>query len=192
MTDSLNWYLVGIKNDPGDQIAWLENELAEIEAAGGYAYIIGHIYPKDYIEVWGGRYHALMERYQHVIRMGMFGHTHSQYFEVTRSSSNPAKNIGMNQIGPSVTTYTENNPGYAIIEIDQETMLPTNFLIYALDIDKANASGVADWELVVDYVNDYNMTEMSPNGLYDLASRFKTDMDLLSLFNWGKSRKFGL
>ena len=99
-----------------------------------------------------------------------------------RSSTNPEKNIGLNQIGPSVTTYTEKNPGYAVLEIDQETMLPTNVLIYALDIEKANASGVADWELVVDYVNDYQMTEMSPNGLYDLASRFRTDMDLLSLF----------
>ncbi len=70
-------------------------------------------------------------------------------------------------------------------------MLPINILIYALDIEKANASGVANWELVTDYVNDYNMTEMSPNGLYDLASRFKTDMDLLSKFEWGRSRNYG-
>ena len=77
----------------------------------------------------------------------MFGHTHSQYFEVIRSTTNPAKNIGLNQIGPSVTSYTENNPGYAIIEIDEQTMLPTNFLIYSLDLEKANASGVASWDL---------------------------------------------
>ena len=118
VADSLNWYLPGINNDPGNQMAWLENELSEIEASGGYAFIIGHIYPSDYTEVWGGRYHALMERYQHVVRMGLFGHTHSEYFEVTRSGTNPLKNIGLNQIGPSVTTYTDNNPGYAILEID--------------------------------------------------------------------------
>jgi len=52
--------------------------------------------------------------------------------------TNPNSNIGLNQIGPSVTTYTENNPGYAVIEFDAETMLPINFLIYALDIEKAN------------------------------------------------------
>jgi hypothetical protein len=51
-------------------------------------------------------------------------------------------------------------------------MLPTNILIYALDIERANAEGIANWELVTDYVNDYKMTEMSPNGLYDLATRF--------------------
>ena len=121
----------------------------------------------------------------------MFGHTHSQYFEVIRSTTNPAKNIGLNQIGPSVTSYTENNPGYAIIEIDEQTMLPTNFLIYSLDLEKANASGVASWDLVVDYVGDYQMTEMSPDGLYDLAARFKTDLNLLSLFTWGTGRNYG-
>lgn len=121
----------------------------------------------------------------------MFGHTHSQYFEVVRSATDPLKNIGLNQIGPSVTSYTDNNPGYAVLEIDQETMLVTNILIYGLDFDKANKSGVAEWNLTTDYVKDYKMTEMSPNGLYDLASRFKTDLPLLSLFDWDTSRKFG-
>ena len=71
-------------------------------------------------------------------------------------------------------------------------MLPTNILIYTLDIERANAEGVANWELVTDYVNDYKMTEMSPNGLYELATRFQWDMELLSLFEWGKSRHYGV
>ena len=61
--NNMNWYLPGFKNDPGNHIAWLENELKSIEEAGGYAYIIGHIMPKEFIEVFGGRYQALMERY---------------------------------------------------------------------------------------------------------------------------------
>lgn len=75
-SNTQNWYLPGFKNDPADHIAWLENELKEIEAAGGYAYIIGHIMPKDFLEVFGGRYQALMERYQHIVRFSMYGHTH--------------------------------------------------------------------------------------------------------------------
>lgn len=70
-------------------------------------------------------------------------------------------------------------------------MLPINFLIYGLDIEKANLSGIAEWELMIDYVKDYQMTEMSPNGLYDLASRFMTDKDLLRDFNWGRHRFYG-
>lgn len=34
-------------------------------------------------------------------------------------------------------------------------MLPINFLIYGLDVEKANLSGVAEWELMIDYVKDY-------------------------------------
>ena len=38
-----NWWLLGERSDPGGVIAWLSSELAAIEAAGGFAYIIGHI-----------------------------------------------------------------------------------------------------------------------------------------------------
>jgi hypothetical protein len=58
-----NWYLLGFKNDPADHMKWLENELEQIEAAGGFAYIIGHIFPSMFNEVFGGRFAALMERY---------------------------------------------------------------------------------------------------------------------------------
>ena len=50
-------------------------------------------------------------------------------------------------------------------------MLPLNFQIYAFDLEKANKEGVADWQLMIDYVKDFNMTEMSPNGLFELSER---------------------
>jgi hypothetical protein len=38
-----NFFLPGIKNDPANHIAWLEAQLASIEAEGGIAYIVAHI-----------------------------------------------------------------------------------------------------------------------------------------------------
>jgi len=38
-----NWWVLGERSDPGGVMAWLEPELAAIEKAGGFAYIIGHI-----------------------------------------------------------------------------------------------------------------------------------------------------
>lgn len=81
--------------DPGNQISWLENELSTIEAAGGIAYLIAHIQPYNFLRDFGGRFHALMERYQHVIRFQMYGHTHDQYFGVTNAVSDPTKHIGV-------------------------------------------------------------------------------------------------
>lgn len=44
------------------------------------------------------------------------------------------KIIGLNQVGPSGTTDEEENPGYALIDVDAETMLPINFRIFAMDL----------------------------------------------------------
>ena len=68
-------------------------------------------------------------------------------------------------------------------------MLPINWKIYKLDIEKANASGVAEWELSVDYVNDYQLGQMSPDSLYNLAKRMtKDDGTLVKKFWWDRSR----
>ena len=68
-------------------------------------------------------------------------------------------------------------------------MLPLNWKIYKLDIEKANASGVAEWELSVDFVNDYQLGQMSPDSLYNFAKRMtEDDGTLLNQFNWDKSR----
>lgn len=75
-----NWYILGERYDLGGQLAFLEAELAEIEAAGGVAVIIQHIQPRNCQYQYGARFQALMERYQHVVRFGLMGHTHDQYY----------------------------------------------------------------------------------------------------------------
>ena len=85
-----------------------------------------------------------------------------------------------------------NNPGYAVLELDEETMLPINWKIYKLDIEKANASDVPEWELSVDYVNDYQLGQMSPNSLYNLAkSMTEDDGTLLHQYEWDQTRQVG-
>jgi len=88
-----------------------------------------------------------------------------------------------------VTTNTYENPGFAVIEIDEATMLPINYEIWAIDLDEANATGIPNWEKVIDYVNDYDMElGVSPDGLYALASRMKTDPEFAALYHWGEWR----
>jgi hypothetical protein len=72
-------------------------------------------------------------------------------------------------------------------------MLPLNWKIYKLDIEKANSSGVAEWELSVDYVNDYQLGQMSPDSLYNFAKRVTTkgNEELLQQFWWDWSRQVG-
>ena len=59
-----NFYLINNKNDPGNEIAWLETILSEIEKLGGQAFIIAHIPTSfDCLISWGHRYKALADRY---------------------------------------------------------------------------------------------------------------------------------
>jgi hypothetical protein len=58
-----NWWVFGMREDPGNHMKWLENELSKIEKAGGIAYLIGHIQPFNFQRQSGGRFRALIERY---------------------------------------------------------------------------------------------------------------------------------
>jgi hypothetical protein len=104
--------------------------------------------------------------------------------------SDPTKHIGVSQIGPAVTTMSWENPGYGVLTIDKETMLPMNFEIYAMDLVKANASGTPTWEVTTDYVKDYELknNNVSPDSMYDLGERMVDDRTLASLFRWNLSR----
>jgi hypothetical protein len=106
---------------------------------------------------------------------------------VTNSVSNPDKHISVAQIGPSVTTLTKENPAYGLIETDSEYLLPMNYQMYAMNVTAANENNRADWNLTVDYVHDYNITDfVSPNEMHALAGRLGEDKELARLYIWDK------
>ena len=67
-------------NNLGHQIAWLEQELLEVEAQEGLAVLIGHYTPVNCQHEYGVRFRALMERFQNVIRFDVVGHTHMESY----------------------------------------------------------------------------------------------------------------
>ena len=130
--NNMNWYLLKNENryDPGLHIEWLQNELDNLEAINGSAIIICHIPTNgDVLHGWGHRFRGLMERYQNVVRFGLFGHTHDEEYSIVQSITGGEKNIILNYIAPSVTPYTDKNPSFTLIEIDEEYMVPLNIKI---------------------------------------------------------------
>jgi hypothetical protein len=108
-----------------------------------------------------------MDRYQHVIRFGMFGHSHSEKFFLGRSvdvngNFSETKPISFNSILAPTTTYTGKNPSFAVYEIDEETMLVVNATTYYLNITKANLEDKATWELHHNILEAYELKDMSP------------------------------
>jgi sphingomyelin phosphodiesterase len=75
-----NFFLMKLRDDPGDQLKWLEQTLYEMEANGEVGILLGHVPPgsNSCLEQWATRYQALMDRFQNVIRFQIFGHVHKE------------------------------------------------------------------------------------------------------------------
>jgi len=184
--DSLNFHIWGEREDPGHQFAWLEQQLMEVEAAGGLAIMIGHYTPTDCQHQFGTRYRALIERFQNVVRFGMTGHTHTEDFRVHNSMTNPEKPVFVTEVASSVTTFSGNNPSFKVIEFDKETMLPINMTTYYADIVEANKNNKPDWKIAHDYVNTYGMEDMSPSSFKDLSLRIFSDPAVREEFSFNR------
>jgi len=184
----LNWYLFEERYDPGHQIEWLENELNELEKVGGQAIFIAHIPPVDCIHPYGMRIRAIAERYQHVIRFGLYGHTHNERPNLVRSVSDN-KNIGINFVAGSVTTETEKNPSFHVLEIDAEFFTITNIQTYYFNVTLANLENRPTWTLLHDYISHYEMRDMSPDGMFKLAQDVLNNEQAALQFMWNIDRR---
>jgi hypothetical protein len=101
-----NFYLIKNKNDPGNQLAWLEQKLNEMEENGETAILIGHhpVSSKCMLYEWSVRFRILMDRYQHIVRLSFFGHEHEEQYSAIRSWENN-NSVGTIHWSGSVTTF---------------------------------------------------------------------------------------
>ena len=83
-----------------------------------------------------------MDRFQHIIRFGIYSHLHYESYQV-QTDMRTHKPIGVNFIIGSGTTYidglVEGKPqSFNVIYADKTTLFPLNFESYAFDLDHAN------------------------------------------------------
>lgn len=163
-------------SDPGDELAWLEAVLKDMDAKGERAILLGHIPTHGCLRAWGSRFQALADRYQHIIRFGLFGHSHDETFFLTRSvgSMDSSRPIAFNSILAPTTTYQGKNPSFAVYEIDEETMLITDINTYYFNITQANL-GNPKWELYHNILEAYGMEDASPASFNKFAQRVHDD-----------------
>ena len=129
---------------------------------------------------WALRYRALMERYQHIVRFSLWGYTHRSEFAITQPFFTEDVNIGINFIPGSLTTFKNVNPQFAVMELDAEFLVPLTMQIYSLNITNANENNNPKWNLLFDYIKDYQMPDLSPDSLFNLAKKVRTDKTLAS------------
>jgi sphingomyelin phosphodiesterase len=182
-----NWYLWEIMSDPAGELAWLESVLQDMEAKGENAILLGHMPISSCLRAWGTRFQALAERYQHVIRFGIFGHSHSEKFFLTTTVKRDndvttIKPISFNSILAPTTTYQGKNPSFAVYEIDEESMLIVNATTYFFNITQAN-QGNPKWEVYHNILEAYGIPDMSPDSFYSYAEKLLTNEEEALKFN---------
>lgn len=172
---NLNWQSWTTFNDSGNQLEWLIEQLTEIEMEEGYAIILAHIPNMDDCTYqYARRYHAIADRFQHIIRFGMFSHVHSEFFQVMKDITS-GKEMGVNFIVGSVTTYQGKPPSFDVLYLDPETMLPAELETYAFDLETANELDQPSWNLYMDYRQEYDMPDLSPKSFANLSQRILSD-----------------
>ncbi|KAG0380984.1 hypothetical protein BGX24_001693 [Mortierella sp. AD032] len=155
---TMNFYLyAAIKDyDPNGEIAWLITQLQAAEDAGERVWIIGHVGPSqtDCIQNWSALYYQVVQRYSpHVIAEQFFGHTHYDEFALFYNSAtkNAQSAVSTAWIGPSVTPYTDLNPGFRIYKVDTGSWNVYDAETYISNLDQAktwDASGSSpNWHL---------------------------------------------
>jgi len=172
-----NFFLMKLRDDPGDQLKWLEQTLYEMEANGETGILLGHVPPgsNSCLEQWAKRYQALLDRYQNVIRLQMFGHVHKEIHNTIRGVES-GKPIGVNFWTGAVTPYSDLPafPCFRRFIVDAETMVPVKVETWAFDPTQENPV----FEFHHEMTEYYNMPDLSPSSFDALADRMLEDETL--------------
>jgi hypothetical protein len=142
--------------DPAEQLAWLEAQLADVRGAGGVAHIIGHV-PPGYVSATGSlmmrssfndRFLTLLRLFNEVVKCSFFGHLHSDSFRLFPTSNDDYMLL---LLAPSVTPWANgwvpldpggllhsNNPGVRMMDVASDGSVE-GFVQWSLDLEAANA-----------------------------------------------------
>jgi sphingomyelin phosphodiesterase len=167
----------------------LAGQLAAAEASGQKAWIISHIpASNDCLPDWSNFHNTIVTRFNATIAGIFSGHTHRDQFELYfDGKGNATQNaLAVGWIGPSVTPYTQLNPGWRVYTVDQNTFEVTDAVTYITDLSKAaeldQSGGSPTW------FKEYSMRDLLsgwPSGaplnatfFRELVSSFQSDDNL--------------
>jgi len=77
----------------------------------------------------------------------------------------------------SLTTWTAFNPSFCVYEVDAHTFLPVKRSTYAVDLIQANQDEELVWTQITDWMQDYEMEDLSLSSYATMAERIQTDSD---------------
>ncbi|GMF32029.1 unnamed protein product [Phytophthora lilii] len=179
--------------DPFGQFAWLDRILGELQDAGKFAYIAGHIAP--IVDSYGGnpqwhikyivKYKEIVGKYADVIKAQFFGHVHSVEFRVPVASldgNDDSFQLLPMYITGSISPLFGNNPSFMVWEYDTETYEVLDYAVYASYI--ADSDPQLDWKLLFKASEAYGLNSLSLGELSAFVQRAEQNVSLIEDYYW--------
>lgn len=182
------------QEDPFGQFEWLDTTLAELQSAGQFAYIAGHIAP--IVDSYGGnpqwhvkyilKYKKIVGKYADVVKAQFFGHVHSIEFRVPAALDEGAGDDSFQllpmYISGSISPLFGNNPSFMVWDFDPETYDVLDYAVYGSDI--AESAPQLDWKLLFRASDAYGLRSLSLDELSSFVQRAQQNVTLLERYFW--------
>ncbi|CAF1215109.1 unnamed protein product [Adineta steineri] len=176
-----NFWLFINSTDPLNQLQWMVDWLQYAEDHGEKVHIIGHHPPSSCLAAFSWNYYKVVNRYENTIAGQFFGHVHSDEFTVFYDEIDQKRAVSVAYIGPSVTTFSNLNPGYRIFTIDGDY---SNSSYWALDhrtvimnLTETNIQNTTIFHEEYNARNAYEMKNLFPNDWSEFLERLQNNID---------------
>ena len=205
--NSLYW---SVKNDKynstvsHEQLDWFEEQLEKSEKKRNFI-VNMHVFPGMYnpgerqqfwLDEFNNRFNEIMKAYGHKVIFLNGAHTHiadvrASWIEENTTSvedrlnnkTTSKKGYYANFVSPSFSPVYLNNPGFSILNVDEDKAEVFNITAHYLELDRTYET--TDHELVyhsVDYEKDFGITGFHPDELIKFMERAKSDDEFFKKF----------
>lgn len=178
------WVILTAKEDPFGQLAWLASELSSVKSQGQKCHIIGHVSPTDpdLLDSWSLEYAAIVRGYADTVKAQFFSHTHMDEAQLYLNDRHVP--FLMSYLSPSLTPWTDVNPGFKEYTIDGSGSSPTWEVIeskrWAIDVAKARVTSemTPKWKLMYAASYEYGLTSLSPASWMKMIENMKSSENI--------------
>jgi len=170
--------------DPCGVFAWLENELQDSIKNSEKVYLSGHIPPGtdsfSGTPLWKSNYedmfYNITSKFPNIIAM-FFGHIHREEFRIH-------ENAAPIFIASSLSPVYLNNPSFRLFNYNSNSDFSlVNYIQYYMDLFDSNLNGVADWQTEYDFLEAYQVNDLSFNSVKKILNSIQNNTALYMEWN---------
>lgn len=183
----------GDSSAPGEQLAWLEKQLASARASKEKVWVMGHIPPGIDVyataarmrNICGGQKPEMflssekmadeLVEFSDVVELAIFGHTHMDEAHILKADGleglKAEKSVAV-KMAPSISPINGNAPSFTLARIDPASAALVDYRVFTA----SNQTGVdATWREEYDFGRTYHEAVFSASSVSQLIAGFEAD-----------------